>query len=180
MVEIRVHGRGGQGVVVASKLLSLAFFEKGGWVQAFPTFGAERRGAPVAAFVRADERPITLRCSIENPHVVLILDGALLKEATPLSGLRDDGIVVVNSERPVEVNTDAKCYWVDASKIAMGLGLGSPSHPVVNTTMIGAFAKATNLIEMEHVRRAFETLLGEDAPKNIEAALYAYNRVESC
>ena len=180
MIEIRIHGRGGQGVVVASKLLSLALFEKGAWVQSFPTFGAERRGAPVAAFVRMDDSPITIRCSILEPDIILLLDSALLKEADPLAGLKPGGKVVVNALNPPELKGDVSCHWVDAGRIASRLGLGTANHPVVNTTMIGAFAKATGLIEMDHVRVAFERMLGEDSRKNIEAALYAYRKVEAC
>lgn len=180
MVEIRIHGRGGQGVVVASKLLSLALFQRGMWVQSFPTFGAERRGAPVAAFVRMDEAPITLRCGIERPQVVLLLDHTLLKESDPLAGLEAGGTLVVNSSTPPEVEAEVECYWVDAGRIASNMGLGSATHPVVNTTMIGAFAKATGLVEMEHVRVAFEKLLGNEARKNLEAARYAYRKAVSC
>jgi 2-oxoacid:acceptor oxidoreductase gamma subunit (pyruvate/2-ketoisovalerate family) len=180
MVEIRIHGRGGQGVVVASKLLSLSLFEKGVWVLSFPTFGAERRGAPVAAFVRVDQKPIHLRCSIETPDVILLLDSTLLKEADPLAGLKPGGILVVNSTHLPSLEGELNCYWVDAFAVALRMGLGSVNHPVVNTTMIGAFAGATGLVEMEHVRKAFERFLGDQYGKNLEAALYACRKVESC
>jgi len=167
-------------VVVASKLLALAIFETGAWVQSFPTFGAERRGAPVAAFVRIDEKPINLRCSIAEPDVVLLLDHTLLREADPLAGLKPGGKVVVNAHSAPGLQGDWDCHWVDAGRVARKMGLGSENHPVVNTAMIGAFAGATGLIKMEHVRKAFEEFLGEEAIRNLQSAQYAFKGVARC
>ncbi len=167
-------------MVVASKLLALAIFETGSWVQSFPTFGAERRGAPVAAFVRIDDKPINLRCSITEPDVVLLLDHTLLTEAYPLAGLKPRGRVVVNSNSAPDLQGDWHCHWVDADRLAIKMGLGSANHPVVNTAMIGAFAGATGLIGMEHIRTAFEGFLGEEAARNIQAAQYAFKGVVGC
>jgi len=97
-----------------------------------------------------------------------------------LSGLKTGGIIVVNSPSPPQVGEGFHCYWVDAGRIASRLGLGTVNHPVVNTTMIGAFAKATGMVGMEHVEKAFNRLLEDGARKNVEAALYAYRKVVSC
>ncbi len=88
MIEIRIHGRGGQGAVVASKVMASAFFKQGKWVQAFPSFGAERRGAPVAAYTRVDEKEITLRCSVQRPDHIVLLDQNLARHPDITQGLK--------------------------------------------------------------------------------------------
>ena len=99
MIEIRIHGRGGQGAVVASKVMASAFFKQGKWVQAFPSFGAERRGAPVAAYTRVDDREITLRCSVRNPNHLIVLDENLTRNPDITQGLKEGGWIVINSEK---------------------------------------------------------------------------------
>src|SRR5574341_1239427 len=136
MIEIRVHGRGGQGAVVACKTLAAAFFAEGKAVQAFPAFGVERRGAPVAAFVRADEKPILLRCEIREPDHLIVLDATLLEAVNVAEGLTRGGWVVINSPDPpskLPLPPDFRVAAVDAGAIARSHGLGSANAPIVNT-----------------------------------------------
>jgi len=176
LIEIRIHGRGGQGAVVASRLLAIAFFKEGKWVQSFPTFGAERRGAPVAAFVRADSEPITLRCSIKNPDFLMVLDSTLLRDIDVTAGLKRDGIAVINSDKPVELE-GARVAVVDASRIAVELGLGTPAYPLVNTAMVGAFAGATGLVSLSSVEEAIREHVTVKVYENVEAAQRAFEEV---
>ena len=99
MIEIRIHGRGGQGVVVASKVIAAAFFSEGKYVQAFPFFGAERQGAPVAAFVRIDDKKINLRCMIYNPDYLIVLDPNLPFEINLTEGLKKSGTIIINGTK---------------------------------------------------------------------------------
>ena len=138
MIELRFHGRGGQGAVVASKTLAQAAFQTGRYVQSYPDYGVERRGAPVVAFARVAEPgdDIFVRQDIREPHHLLILDATLLDSANPLSGLRAGGWVVVNTVDPPEelgIDSQFRVATVDASSIALRHGLGSAAQPVVNT-----------------------------------------------
>ena len=177
MLEIRIHGRGGQGAVVASRLLALAFFKEGQWVQSFPTFGAERRGAPVAAFTRADSEPITLRCGITEPDILVILDATLLRDVDVTNGLKEGGQTIVNSPHPVDLE-GIKAYTVDASTIALEHGLGTPTYPIVNTAMAGAFAGATKLVSIDSVVEAIKEFVKDKTRENVKAAREAWSRLK--
>ncbi len=151
MLEIRIHGRGGQGGVIASKVLAEALFREGWDVQAFPAFGVERRGAPVAAFVRADLKPIRLRCQVERPDALIILDPTLLGDPATLTGLTPEGWIVVNTDLdPVALPIPLafRVAVVDASGIALRHGLGGTSAPIVNTAILGAYARATGAVSL--------------------------------
>ncbi|BAT71569.1 pyruvate ferredoxin oxidoreductase, gamma subunit [Thermosulfidibacter takaii ABI70S6] len=176
MIEIRIHGRGGQGAVVASRLLALSFFKEGKWVQSFPTFGAERRGAPVAAFTREDDERILLRCGITNPDILVVLDPTLLRDVDVTQGLKENGVVIVNAPDKVEIPY-GKLFTVDATSIAVDLGLGTHTYPLVNTAMVGAFAGATKLVKLSSVISAIEEFVDSKVEENIEAAKKAYNEV---
>jgi len=176
LLEIRFHGRGGQGAVVASRLLALAFFKEGKWVQAFPTFGAERRGAPVAAFTRVDEEPIALRCGITEPDILVVLDATLLEDVDVTQGLKDEGQAIVNSPQPVRLEGARTCV-VDASAIALEQGLGTVTYPIVNTAMVGAFAGATGLVSIESVEAAIREYVTSKVEENVRAAREAWERV---
>ncbi len=178
MLEIRIHGRGGQGAVVASRLIALAFFKEGKWVQSFPTFGAERRGAPVAAFTRVDDERILLRCGIVEPDILVVLDPTLLKDIDVTQGLKEDGIVIVNAPERVEV-PKGRLYTVDASSIAVDLGLGTTAYPIVNTAMVGAFAGATSLVGIESVEEAIRDYIDVKVEENVEAARRACREVRA-
>ncbi len=179
MVEVRILGRGGQGVVLASRLIALALFKEGWWVQSFPTFGAERRGAPIAAFVRADKERILLRCGVVSPDVVMVLDDTLFSDIDVFSGLKKGGTVIVNTKGEVPVSL-GRLFTVDAVKIAVDLGLGSISYPLVNTAMVGAFARVTGLVGIEGVEEAIRELVSVNLEKNLTAVRRAYDEVKEC
>ena len=182
MIEIRIHGRGGQGAVVASKVMASAFFKQGKWVQAFPSFGAERRGAPVAAYTRVDDREITLRCSVRNPNHLIVLDENLTRNPDITQGLQEGGWIVINSEKdPKEFRLSEQFHvaTVDASGIAIRHRLGSKAAPIVSTVVLGAFAKVTGLLKLSKVLEAIR----ENAPvyidQNVAGAREAYQRAKT-
>src|SRR5574341_1914309 len=173
MLEIRLHGRGGQGGVIASKVLAEALFREGWDVQAFPAFGVERRGAPIAAFVRADLKPIRLRCQIEKPDALIILDVTLLNDPATLAGLKADGWVIINTEldpAALPIPLAFRVAAADASAIALRHGLGSTSAPIVNTAILGAFARATGTVSLPALRAAIAAAVPSKAPQNATAA----------
>lgn len=182
MQEIRFHGRGGQGAVIGSEVLAHAFFIEKKYVQAFPAFGVERRGAPVAAFCRIDDKEIYLRNQIYRPDHIVVLDPILLETVGVTEGLKEDGTVLVNGKRDPgyyreRVHPSYRLYVVDASSIAMEHRLGSPSNPIVNTAILGAFSKATGLVKIESVEHAIEEYVPFKKENNRKAARAAYNRV---
>jgi len=178
--EIRIHGRGGQGGVTAAELLARAAFKEGKWVQAIPFFGAERRGAPVKAFARLSDAPILVRSQVYNPDYVLVLDPGLLDLVDVTEGLKKDGIVIVNTrKKPEELNIKlGRVATVDATGIALELGLLVSGLPVLNTTMLGAIAKATEEVKLESVLETIKQVWhGAAGEKNAKAAALAYERL---
>lgn len=178
MKEIRFHGRGGQGAVTAAELLAVAAFYDGKYCQAFPFFGVERRGAPVTAFTKIDEKPIRNRAQIYEPDYVVVQDASLLGVVNVTAGLKDSGAILINTEKgpsELEVNTETKIYTIDATKIALEvLGL-----PIVNTSMLGALAGATKEVTLESIKKAIKKRFPEKlAVKNIKAVEEAYRQVE--
>lgn len=185
LVEIKIAGRGGQGVVLASRIISAALLEAGSWVQSFPSFGAERRGAPVAAFVRAAEEEITLRCAVKNPDWLLILDPALAANPMALAGVTSSTSILANSPRPLaplapsrsSKTRPGRVFLVDAFSIAAGLGLVSGSMPMVNTALVGAFAQASGLLGRELMGRTVARLSPVKKADNRAAAEKAFEAV---
>jgi len=180
MIEIRIHGRGGQGAVIASKLLASAFFKEGKYVQSFPTFGVERRGAPVAAFVRVDDEPILIRSQIYEPDHIIVLDPTLIEAIDVTQGLREGGWVLINTGRKPEEFKKLGRYrvaTVNASGIAVSHRLGSKTHPIVNTAILGAFARATGLIRIEPILEAISEEVPVAPESNVKAAKEAYSSV---
>ena len=179
MREIRIHGRGGQGVVIAAELLAIAGFEDGKFGQALPAFGGERRGAPVQAFVRLDTHPIRLRESVQHPDCIVILDATLLDTQDVLQGLKPNGLVLVNSMKsPTSMtwSSDALVYSVPAERIALKV-IG---QPLVNSAMLGALAAATNEVSMAAIQRAFQSRFpGELGERNSQAAQLAYDWLQA-
>jgi 2-oxoisovalerate ferredoxin oxidoreductase gamma subunit len=180
VVEIRTHGRGGQGAVIASKVLANALFKEGRFVQAFPAFGVERRGAPVVAFTRFDDAPVRLRCEIYEPDHLIVLDQALTETIDITAGLKKGGWIVINSHQEPDhfpYKEKFRVAVVDAAEIAWRHRLGSRATPIVNTAILGAFAKATGLVGIEAVVEA----VGESVPakkdENKQAALDAFKEV---
>ncbi len=183
MIEIRMHGRGGQGTVVASKVLADAAFKDGKYAQSFPQYGVERRGAPVTAFTRiADsEKDLIVRSFIYEPHHVVVLDPTLLATQNVLEGLKKGGWVVINTpEDPdsFDIPSDYNVATVDAASIAVKWRLGSKTQPIVNTAILGAFAKVTGIVSMD----ALEKAILENAPvkqeENVNAAKDAFESVK--
>jgi len=178
--EIRIHGRGGQGGVTAAEMLARAAFKEGKWVQAIPFFGAERRGAPVKAFVRLADEPILVRSQVYNPDYVIVLDSALLDIVDVTEGLKDNGVIIINTRKnPKEINLkECRVATVDATGIALELQLLVAGLPVLNTPMLGAFAKATEEVKLESVLQIIkQEWSGPTGEKNAEAASLAYERL---
>jgi len=173
MIEVRFHGRGGQGAVTAARLLAEASFNEGKYCQAFPSFGAERRGAPVLAFTRIDNKPIRIRTLVYEPNYVVVLDPTLLEVINVSAGLKRGGLVVVNAKEVPEELKAVKVATVDATAIALEF-LGSP---ITNTAMLGAFARATKLVSLNSVVKAIEGYFGGKlAEKNVAAVKAAYEQ----
>jgi 2-oxoacid:acceptor oxidoreductase gamma subunit (pyruvate/2-ketoisovalerate family) len=180
MVEIRTHGRGGQGAVIASEILAEAFFREGKFVQAFPAFGVERRGAPVVSFTRVSDSEIRERCEIYEPDHLIVLDPVLIETINITAGLKEGGWIVINTNRGMEGNPLLEKYriaTVDANTIALKYGLGSRSAPIVNTSIIGAFAGATKLLGIAAVTSAVEEFVPVRKESNVKAAEEAYHSV---
>lgn len=162
MIEIRFHGRGGQGSVVASKVLADAAFREGNDVQAFPYFGVERRGAPVTAFTKIDKKNIRNKAMIYEPDIVVVLEASLVSVVDVTNGLKENGTVIINSDRdPEKVKEELgvkNVACVDATKIALDNRLGSRVSPIVNTALVGAISKATGIVKIDSVVDAIMTL----------------------
>ncbi len=157
MYEIRFHGRGGQGAVVASTVLASAFFKEGKFVQAFPSFGAERRGAPVVAFTRVSDLKIRERFGIYEPDCLIVLDSSLTRRKGIASGLKEGCWIIINSDKKPKDYRSLGPYRVatlDANSIAVNFGLGNISVPIVNTTILGAFSKATQMVKIDSIMEA--------------------------
>jgi 2-oxoacid:acceptor oxidoreductase gamma subunit (pyruvate/2-ketoisovalerate family) len=168
LLEFRWHGRGGQGAWTASELLARAALSEGKYIQSFPEFGPERMGAPVTAFTRISTEPIRIHCGIYDPDVVVVLDSTLLGTVPVVAGInREDDIIIINSrETPAKIREDlrvekGKVWTIPATEIAIKT-LGSP---ITNTAMLGAVAKATNIVTMDSIERTvkerFRADLGE-------------------
>jgi pyruvate ferredoxin oxidoreductase gamma subunit len=177
MIEIRFHGRGGQGAVTSAELLALAAIGEGKYAQAFPSFGPERRGAPVVAFCRINDQPIKIRANIYEPDLVVVLDASLLKIVNVAAGLKPDGILITTSkDSPEKVKKDLKVKnrvaVVDATQIAMEvLGL-----PITNTTLLGSLVMASGVVKKESFIHPLKERFGRIAEKNISAFEQAYQK----
>jgi len=182
ITEIRWHGRGGQGAVLASRILAKACFLEGKWTQAFPFFGAERRGAPVMAFSRISDEPIKLRSQIYYPDVLVFLDPMFLSMPKAMEGFKESGILVVNTERnPEEIRVEkaSKVATVPATSIAVDLGLAVAGLPIPNTVMVGAVIKATGLASLNSAKQAIKELIkGSLLQANERAVEIGYNRTK--
>jgi 2-oxoacid:acceptor oxidoreductase gamma subunit (pyruvate/2-ketoisovalerate family) len=174
MRELRIHGRGGKGAVIASKVLAVALFREGSWVQSFPAFGVERRGAPVTAFLRVADRPVRLRCEVAAPDDLIVLDPTLVEAIDVTAGLKPGGGILINSAHPPE-HYGSLCgrfrvATVDASEIAASHGIGSRTQPIVNTAILGAFATWSGLVSLDAVCDAILEEVPHRGPDNVDAA----------
>lgn len=177
-IEIRIHGRGGQGVVTAAELIALAAFEDGKYATAFPAFGTERMGAPVQSFVRISTIPIRDRSQIQNPDIVIIQDPTLIGTVNLTGGLKAESTIIVDTEKtPEELGLDFKgtTLTVPASKIA----LEKIGRSIQNTTLVGALAGATGLISWESVQKSImKRFPGQIGEKNVASAREAFQLLQ--
>lgn len=185
MFQIRIHGRGGQGVVTATEMLSVAAFEEGRHAQAFPSFGSERTGAPVVAFCRIDDKEIRLREPIMEPDALIVQDPTLLHQIDVFAGLKPDGYVLLNSAHDFEALGLGD--FVKGRKAerfctlpATELGLKHLGRPIPNVPLLAGFAALSGLIELGSVVKAInERFSGKVAEGNIGAATEAYGLVKA-
>lgn len=185
MLQIRIHGRGGQGVVTAAEMLSIAAFEQGRHAQAFPSFGSERTGAPVVAFCRIDDREIRLREPILAPDVLIVQDPTLLHQVDVFQGLQPDGFVLINSRRSFDELGLAdiaqrfrreRLVTVPASEIA----LKHLGRPLPNAVLLGGFAALSSLITLDAVGLAIRARFGgKVADANVAAAAEAFAYIQN-
>ena len=177
-MEIRFHGRAGQGTVVASKIMAEAVFLDGNYSQSFPAFGVERRGAPVTAFLRVDDGPIRIRTEIYEPDHLVVLDPLLVDQVPLTKGLKPGGTIVVNSGKDPEAFRDKfegfAVATVAASRIAHRRGLGSNQAPIVNTAILGAVNRALGIVTMDSLLKAVREGVPSRGGDNAEAAREAF------
>jgi len=183
MLQVRIHGRGGQGVVTAAEMLSIAAFDQGRHAQAFPSFGSERTGAPVVAFCRIDDHDIRLREPIVEPDVLIVQDPTLLHQVNVFQGLQRDGWVLINSRKHFDElglaevaarHRHERLITVPATEIA----LKHLGRPLPNAVLLGGFAALAGLVTLEAVVHAIRhTFGGQVAEANVAAATEAYEFV---
>jgi 2-oxoacid:acceptor oxidoreductase gamma subunit (pyruvate/2-ketoisovalerate family) len=175
-LEIRWHGRGGMGAVTSAELVARAAISEGKYAQSFPSFGPERRGAPVLAFLRVSDELIKSRTVIYEPDIVAVLDPGLLNAVDVTSGLKQNGKIIINSRKsPTELKSEFGYKWpvaaVNATKIAReALGL-----PITNTALIGALLKVTEIVKIDSLVAQLQERFGPRAKGNIEAMKRAYD-----
>ncbi len=183
ILEVRWHGRGGQGAWTASELLARAAIAEGKYIQSFPEFGPERMGAPVTAFTRISTEPIKIHCAVYNPDIVAVLDPTLLKAVNVADGLDEKtGNILVNTkDNPAEIRkqlktNSGKVWTVEASEISLRI-LGMP---ITNTAMLGAVARVTGIVSLETVEKMISgRFRGDVAAKNYAVVKEAYQEVKS-
>ena len=175
---ITFHGRGGQGVVTAAELASVAAFYDGREAQAIPSFGSERMGAPVAAYCRIGDAPIRVREPIAEPDAVVVVDATLLHSIDVTAGLRPGGLVLVNSERPADALGLDIHTWRVLTVAATDIARRRLGRPVPNVCMLGAVAAATGVITLGSLERAVvERFSGAVAAGNLAAVAEGYGSV---
>ena len=186
LIEVRFHGRGGQGAKTAAQLLAETALSRGMHIQAFPEYGPERSGAPMKAFTRISDEPINLHCGVTSPDVVVVIDPTIMETVDVADGLGDKGILIVNTDKKPEVIRQkakfkkGKVFAVNATQIS----LDTLGRPMPNTPMLGALVKATGLIKMkdleENLKKRFMKKIGEKGVKgNIDAIERAYKEVQA-
>ena len=180
MIEIRFHGRGGQGTVVASKILADAISKEGNYVQAYPEFGVERRGSPVFAFIRIDDKPIYDKSRIYTPDHVVVAEPTLIGFIDVTEGLKEKGWIIVNTDKKpeeLEISDKYNIATINATEIAVKHKLGTRATPLVNTAIVGAVVKVLELAKIESVLRAVREGVPIKSTENADAAKEAYEKV---
>ena len=181
MIEIRIHGRGGQGAVLASQILSYAYFLEGSYSQSFPSFGVERRGAPVSAFVRTSDHFINNRYEVLNPDYVIILSSKLAEIIDVTAGLKENGIVFINSDDSniSQKLGEAKVVSSNVTAIALENRLGSIYMPIVNVPILGVFSRCTGKPSLNSLIKAIPRFIPANVDRNIKAIESAYEQCGS-
>jgi 2-oxoacid:acceptor oxidoreductase gamma subunit (pyruvate/2-ketoisovalerate family) len=177
MLEIKFLGRGGQGVVIASQILGMAFFKMNMYPQCYSLFGGERRGAPVVSFLRVDREKILLKCEIKNPNELVVFDAGLADPKEVLSSMPEGSIILINGRPgsgPLPQLAKYRVGVVDCQAIADGLGL---SH-IINTAMLGAYCKFTGHMPLEDLLTAVSEMAPYKTEANIEAARQGYQNLK--
>jgi 2-oxoacid:acceptor oxidoreductase gamma subunit (pyruvate/2-ketoisovalerate family) len=176
--EIRIHGRGGQGAVLAARMLASAFVAEGKHVASFPMYGFERRGAPVVAFTRVDDKPIMEKTQIYNPDCMVVIDPGLMKIPTLFNGLKPGGVLILNSKKPLEASPSENLKIlgvVNATQIAVE----EIGRDIPNTCLLGAFAAVTGWLEVKSVLACLgDYLSGDILQRNLKSAERGYKEVE--
>ena len=176
ILEVRWHGRGGLGAVTSAELVASAAISEGKYAQSFPSFGPERRGAPVVAFLRISDEFIRVRTNIDQPDIVVVIDPRLLSAIDATSGLKKNGKIIVNSRKsPEQLKSEFGFEWpvaaVDATKIARE----TIKLPITNTAMMGALERVTEVVKMDSLVEQLKERFGARAGANIEAMKRAYD-----
>jgi 2-oxoacid:acceptor oxidoreductase gamma subunit (pyruvate/2-ketoisovalerate family) len=176
--EIRIHGRGGQGAVLAARMLASAFVAEGKSVASFPMYGFERRGAPVVAFTRVDDKPIREKTQIYTPDCLVVIDPTLMKLPTLFTGVKEGGTLILNSPEPLKNQPDDNLKIagvIDATKIAVE----EIGRDIPNTCLLGAFAAATGWVELKSILACLgEYLRGDILQRNLRSAERGFEQVE--
>jgi len=177
--EIRIHARAGQGAITTATLLGYAYFLKGMYPYAFPHFGAARMGSPMNAFVRVDTKPVRLRSQIYEPDYILVVDATLMRGFNCFSGLKEDGIAIINDKEGADlpkVKTKQGVFVVPATEIA----LSTIGRPLGNTALIGAFAAATGQLDLDTLLEVIKKrFTGKAQEGNIEAVKQGYEYIRN-
>ena len=179
LTEVRWHGRGGQGAKTAGYILAIAAAEAGSNIQAFPDYGAERRGAPMRSYMRISDAPIRLRSGVKTPQVVVVLDATLLGSEDVTAGMADDALIIINTPlAPDEVRGQLKNQKVKVATVdATGISQEAIGRAIPNTPMLGALAKLTDVVTLDGAKAGARKQLGEKlAPAVIEANMKAIER----
>ena len=180
MFQVRIHGRGGQGVVSAAEMLSIAAFEEGRHSQAVPSFGSERMGAPVVAYVRIDDEEIELREPVLDPDLLIVQDPTLFAAIDVFAGLRNDGFLLVNTSKTLqELGIDEATKILPPGHVATvpatELAMKHLNRPTPNTVLLGAFTAMSNILQIESVCKAIlKKFPGKIGAMNVEAARAAH------
>jgi 2-oxoacid:acceptor oxidoreductase gamma subunit (pyruvate/2-ketoisovalerate family)/2-oxoacid:acceptor oxidoreductase delta subunit (pyruvate/2-ketoisovalerate family) len=179
ILEIRWHGRGGQGVVTCAELLAKAAIAEGKYAQSAPSFGPERRGAPVAAFLRISSEPIRVRSQISNPDIVVVLDPTILTLPDVTLGIKENAIFIANTNKLLEdvkylLGVNVRLSVVDATKIALEV----IKRAITNTTMMGAFVRATDIVKIDTLKEQLKERFPTNYETNIKAMMRGYEELE--
>lgn len=178
LLEVRWHGRGGLGAVTSAELLARAAASEGKFTQSFPSFGPERRGAPVVAFLRISDELIRTRTNIQTPDVVVVIDPRLLRVVDVTDGLKKGGLLIINSSKtPAALKAEFGYKWLVAAVDATRIARDTIGVPITNTAMIGAFLKLSPVIPLEAMQESLQERFGSRAAPNFKAMQRAYEEL---